>query len=143
MSVLSNKYRLSVIVSRYFVPSHKKILHYGDCAIYLAQRFFCSCGLLHQLQYLDHALATIIFPKFEDELYYQDRGKKKKKSKKETAEAMAILEKVFGPIQKSSFEELKMDYDDYNKILNSCFTKKTFPYCFQRLKAWLKKEVSK
>lgn len=143
MSVFSNKRMLVIIASRYFVSSHKRFLHYGDCAIYLARRPFCSCGLLHQLQYLDYDLATIIFPNFEKDNRTQETGKRKNKNKKETAGAMAILEKVFGPIQKPGFEELKMDYDDYNKILESRFTKKTFPNGFRRLKTWLRKKISK
>jgi hypothetical protein len=67
--------------------------------------------------------------------------RKNKKSKKDIAKAMKLLEDIFGPIQKPSFEELKMDYEDMKKILDTLFTKKMFPGGFRRLEKWLQGEV--
>lgn len=119
----------------------KQILHYGDCEIYCAGKPFCSCGLLHQLHYLDHSFAGIVFPKFESDLSLQTNGKRRR-NKKQEAEAMAILESVFGKMEPPSFLDLKWDYDDYKKLLNNCFTKKEFPRGFNRLDYWLKKKVA-
>lgn len=142
MKIASEIHKVKILIQRYWVECKKQFLHYGDCEIYSARRPFCSCGLLHQLRYLDYALAEIIFPRFSEDLYYQDMGsKRRKKNKKEITEAMKILENVFGPIQKSSFEDLKMDYDDMKKIMDTLFTKKMFPSGFRRLDKWLQGEV--
>jgi hypothetical protein len=143
MKIASEIHKLTTLIKRYWVEGKKQFLHYGDCEIYSAHRSFCSCGLLHQLRYSDYTLAEIVYPRFTDDLYFQDIGsRKKKKSKKETAEAMKLLESVFGPMQKPNYEDLKMDYDDMSKILNTVFTKKMFPGAFRRLENWVKKEVT-
>lgn len=145
MKIASEIHKVEVLIKRYWVECKKQFLHYGDCEIYSARRPFCSCGLLHQLRYLDGVLAEIIFPKYWDDLYYQDMGsrqKQKKKDKKGVEEAVKLLESVFGPMQKPSFEDLKMDYDDMKKILDTLFTKKMFPGGFRRLDKWLRDEVA-
>lgn len=76
-------------------------------------------------------------------MYIQDIGEKRKKPKKETAKAIKLLEGIFGKMQKSSFEDLKMDYDEMFKILNTVFTPKMFPSGFRRLDKWLIEEVKK
>ena len=143
MNVVSQSHALSVIIARYFASSKKQFLHYGDCQIYLARRPFCGCGFLYQLGYLDHALANIIYPKYEKELYLQDTGKVYKRNRKEEAKSLALLEKVFGKIDPPSFEDLKYDYDDYKKILNNCLTQQNFPKGFKALDSWLRKAVAK
>lgn len=145
MKIQSEIYKLGVIKSRYFFASKKQLLHYGDCNIYAGRRPFCGCGLLHQLNYLDYNLANIIYPKYQDDEYLQFHGKRPiKKKSQEEIESLKLLEKIFGPIKtKYSFEELKMDYDDYKKILKAHFTKKLFPICFGELKKWLHNEVAK
>lgn len=144
MQVASEVYKLGILIKRYWVESRKQLLHYGDCEIYSAQRPFCSCGLLHQLGYLDSTLASIVFPKYWDDLHYQDIGshRQKKKSTKKMAETMKLLESVFGKMEKASFEEIKMDYDDMYKIIDTYFTKRNFPSAFKRLDKWLQKEVT-
>jgi hypothetical protein len=143
MQVASEIHKLGILIKRYWVESRKQFLHYGDCEIHSAPRPFCSCGLIHQLRYLDSTLAGIIFPKYWDDLYYQDMGRRrKKKSNAETAEAMKLLESIFGKIEKANFEDIKMDYDDMYKIIDSYFTKRNFPGAFKRLDKWLKKEVT-
>lgn len=158
MNIASQSRNLNTIISRYFVSIHNQLLHYGDCEIYLGIRPFCGCGFLHLLGYLDYNLASIVYPQYENDLYLQDTGKKRRKNKKKDAEAKDILEKVFGKIEDaetkdilekvlgkidSSFEELKYKYNNYEKILNNCFTKKDFPQGFRRLDNWLKKEVAR
>jgi hypothetical protein len=92
---------------------------------------------------MDSTLAGIVFPKYWDDLYYQDMGsRKKKKSNKEVAEAMKLLESVFGKMEKPSFEEVKMDYDDMYKVIDSYFTKRSFPGAFKRLDKWLQEEIT-
>ena len=146
MNLLSEKSKMATLVTRYFVKIHKRFLHYGDCQIYVADRPFCSCGLLHWLRYMDYTLAKIIYPKFEADSCLEATGKKNirltKKRKEEYEQSMKILESVFGPLNRPSLEELKMDYDDMYKVLKF-FPKKAFPGGFRRLKKWLEKEIAK
>lgn len=137
MNLESSKYTLKIIAERYFVKSKKQILHYGDCEIYAADRPFCSCGLLHQLNYLDYTLAKIIYPKFEDDNYLQASGIKRPKARV-SKKTLKMLEKVFGPMPAVNLEELKMDYEDYKKVLISSFGTKAF---IRRLDYWFKKEA--
>lgn len=144
MKIISEIHKITMLISSFFVESRKRFCHYGDCEIYRARKPFCNCGFLYKLNHLDYTLASIIYPQFMDEMYIQDMGERRKnKPKKETAEAMKLLEEVFGKIQKSSFEDLKMDYDEMFKILNTVFTPKMFPSGFRRLDKWLREEVKK
>ena len=92
-------------------------------------------------------MAGIVYPKFWDELYLQDTGewpkKNNRKRKKEMEEGMKILEEVFGKLKRPSLEEIKMEYDDMYKALNSVFSPRMFPSAFKRLEKWLKDEISK
>src|SRR5581483_12173158 len=117
MSIAYQASVLSRIIIRYFDKSHKQIIHYGDCSIYLADRPFCGCGFLHQLYYLNSSLATIVYPKFEKDNYLQATGKKLIKSKKKEAETLAILESVFGKIDPPTISEIKYDYDKFKAVL--------------------------
>ncbi len=143
MSIESQSRILLGIIARYFVPSKKLILHFGDCEIYLADRPFCGCGLLHDLQYLDCTLASIVYPKFNDDDYLQYHGKKKRRNRKKEAESLALLESVFGKIEPPSLEDIKWEYDDMKKILDLCCTHATFPTAFKNLKKWLRKSVNR
>lgn len=146
MQVHSETIKLKALITSYFWQSKKCFLHWGDCNIFSADRPFCSCGLLHRLHHLDYTLANIVYPKFESDMYLQDTGKRYRKSKETASQKAArqILEDVFGPINvKASLEDLKWDYDDMKKVLNTLFTKKMFPSVFKRLERWLQKEVAK
>jgi hypothetical protein len=143
MKIESEIHKLKKLIGSFFVESKKRFCHWGDCRIYSATRTFCDCGLLHRLNHLDYTLAEIVYPEFIDEMYIQDTGSRKKKPKKETDEAMRVLEEVFGKPQKPSFEELKMDYDDMHRVLNTVFSPKMFPGAFKRLDKWLRNEVKR
>lgn len=148
MKLIAEEKYFSILVNRYFVKSKKQILHYGDCNIYAADKPFCSCGLLHWLRYMDYTLVGIIYPRFENDCWLEATGRKRrrqtKKQREEQKSALEILESVFGPLNKErpSLEEIKMDYDDINKILKF-FKKKDFPGGFRRLKRWLEQLVSR
>jgi hypothetical protein len=137
----SNK--LDTIKDRYFFLSKKSVLHYGDCDIYQATRPFCSCGLIYQLNYLDYDFASIIYPKYSDDSYLQDHGKKRRLNKKKDAENKKLFEEVFGILEPPSFEDIKQSYDSYNKALSICFMPKEFPGAFKRLEKWLIKQVER
>jgi hypothetical protein len=145
MNVHSEITKLKNLAKSYFRRDFKRFCHFGDCRIYSSQRPLCDCGLIYRLNHLDCTLASIVYPDFEDQLYTQETGKRKKRkiSKKEMAESMKILEEVFGKIEKSSFEELKMDYDEMYKILDTIFSPRAFPAAFKRLEKWLTNEVKK
>ena len=144
MNIASEVYKISMLVKSFFVESRKRFLHYGDCEIYRAERPFCNCGLLYRLNHLDYTLANIIYPEFENDVCLQETGSRRKKkiTKASQKEALELLEKIFGPRHKPSFEELKMDYDDMHKVLNTLFTEKMFPSAFRRLEKWIQKEVN-
>jgi hypothetical protein len=143
MNIHGQTTTLSKIIARYFVSSRKAILHHGDCDIYRADRPFCGCGLIHDLNYLDFTLAEIVYPKFMDDAYLQQHGKKKRRNKKKDAECIALLESVFGKIEPPCLEDIKLDYDDLSKILDICCTKTSFPSAYRNLKKWLHKKVSR
>jgi len=132
---------LDIIKDRYFLSSKKCILHYGDCDIYQATRPFCSCGLIYQLNHLNYDLASIIYPKYSDDSYLQDHGKKRRINKKKDAENKKLFEAIFEIFESPSFENIKCSYDSYLKILNQCFKNKDFPSVFKRLNKWLMKQV--
>lgn len=137
--------KLKSLVTSYFRGDLKRFCHCGDCRIYSANRPLCDCGLIYRLGHIDHTLAAIIYPEFDMELYIQETGKKKypKYNKKKMAEAMELLEKIFGKIEKPSLEALKMDYDEMYKIIDAVFSPKMFPAAYRRLKKWLADEVRK
>lgn len=133
------------IKKRYFCHRKKEFLHFGDCSIYSAGRPFCSCGLLHELGWLDFNFSMMLYPKFEADDYLQTMGKKK--PKKETVnqkKAKELLEQIFGKIGlRQSFEDIKFEYDEYKKILKSILSKKECPGAYKRLNLWLTKELTK
>lgn len=145
MNIHSEINKLKTLIKSYFREDHKRFCHFGDCRIYSGTRTLCDCGLLYCLTHLDCTLATIIYPDFEAELYIQETGSKKypKQSKKQMAESMKLLEEVFGKIEKPSFEELKMDYDEMYKVLDTVFSPRMFPSAFKRLEKWLAAEIKK
>jgi len=145
MNIHAEINKLTTLIKSYFVAQHKRFCHYGDCRIYSATRSLCDCGLIYRLSHIDCTLASIVYPEFEEELYIQETGEKRarKVSKKERAEAMALLEKVFGKIEKSTLEELKMDYDEMFKIIDTVFSRRMFPGAYKRLDKWLAKEIKK
>lgn len=142
-SITSQSYLLNIIKDRYFCSSKKNFIHYGDCDIYQANRPFCSCGLIYQLNQIDYDLASIIYPKYANDSYLQDHGKRRRISKKEEAENQKFLESIFGKFNSPSFEEVKYDYNFYEKVLFNCFRKKEFPGAFSRLNKWVREQVNK
>jgi hypothetical protein len=141
-----NIHHLKLIKDRYFASCKKEILHFGDCEIYINRRNFCGCGLLHDLAYLDHGFACILYKKYEDEIYLQSCGKKKpKKETPKMKEAVRLLEAVFGKIGlRNDLTDIKFTYDEYKSTLKKMFpTKKEFPGAYKRLKLWLQKELAK
>jgi len=137
--------RLKTLIKSYFREDFKRFCHYGDCRIYSVTRPLCDCGLLYRLGHIDSTLARLIYPDFEDQLYLQETGKMKhpKQTKKQIAEAMKLLEEVFGKIEEPSFEEIKMDYDEMYKVINTVFSPRMFPAVFKRLEKWLANEVNR
>jgi hypothetical protein len=70
------------ICDRYYSTEIKDIVHFFDCHIFAARRTFCSCGLIHDLEYLDYCLARVLYKKFDEDLYKHEGGRKRKLSKK-------------------------------------------------------------
>lgn len=141
--VTSQSTILDTIKNRYFSYSKKSLIHYGDCDIYQANRPFCSCGLLYQLNHLDYYLAEIVYPQYNDDGYLQDHGKKKRINKKKEAETKKLFEAVFGVLEPPALEDIKDDYELYKKVLNACFAQKEFPSVFKRLDKWIVTQVNK
>jgi hypothetical protein len=137
------------IAARYFVTSKKQFLHHGDCYIFRLKKAFCNCGLLLDLERLDLAFANILYAKYDDDVYLQERGKPRSKATKsdlkKQEEIKKILEDVFGKVDgRLSFEEIKLLHDEYKRTLKSIFPRKTdCPGVYARLGEWLKKEISK
>jgi hypothetical protein len=74
-SMNENK-KLTEIRNRYFRSVIKRkdglITHHGDCDIHNAKEIYgfatCTCGLLHDLQWINYRLAEKIYPNFGTEL---------------------------------------------------------------------------
>lgn len=72
--------QLRAIKNRYFRPviayPDGYLTHHGDCEIHRAKEMYvfapCTCGLLHDLRWLEWTLAEKIYPKFGDELMKSD-----------------------------------------------------------------------
>ncbi len=145
MNVHSEINKLNILIKSWFREDLKRFCHFGDCRVYSATRPLCDCGMMYRLSHLDTNLANIVYPEFETELYLQETGNREypKQSKKQIAESMRLLEEVFGKIEKPSFEELKMDYDEMYNILDTVFSPRMFPGAFKRLKNWLTAEIKK
>lgn len=126
--------QLSSIKNRYFRPviANKDgiIVHYADCDIYQAKEIYgfapCTCGLLHDLNWIDFRLAEKIYPNFGTELtksemtweeeknwvpsskedidkFFEDNGivvhnieDVQQELKEEDKEHWSIIEKIFG-----------------------------------------------
>jgi len=52
------------------------LVHHGDCDIHRAKEMHsfaaCTCGLLHDLRWLEWSLVEKMYPKFGDELVHSD-----------------------------------------------------------------------
>lgn len=144
MNNLTYKWKIASINRRYFVsiPNNKNssVRHFADCNIYAVKRRFCSCGLIHDLQYLDFALAKIIYEKYEKDLTIHEGRKNLSKRKQE--ECIKILEEVFGKFKKPNIEDIKEDYDLYKKLLKTTWSKAIYPQVFNRLELWLKEQLA-
>lgn len=111
------KKTLNTIFNRYFFQN--KVLHHFDCNIYRRQDVcFCSCGLLHDLEYLDdYDLMTLIFPDYHKHFYLQENQRDIEDESPEDLqmreeECSKLLSEVFGPIKVDKFfrEEKLAEY---------------------------------
>jgi hypothetical protein len=72
--------RLEQLRDRYFRPviAHPEghLVHMGDCETHRAMEVYkyapCTCGLLHDLRYIDHTLAKKILPSMDEDESRQD-----------------------------------------------------------------------
>jgi hypothetical protein len=77
--ILSNgeKEMIAAIRARYFrvviASPEGAIVHHGDCKFY-DHSHVCTCGLLHDLNYLTADTATAIYSPFWKEWMTHDRG---------------------------------------------------------------------
>jgi len=132
---------LNAIRYRYFWGN--KIHHFGDCRIFRGLPYkFCSCGLLHDLEaLLPMPYVKIIYPKYWDEFHLQEMQEMPPPKEQSPTKEEQLLEKVFGPIPKSSPEEIKMDYNEMKRDITEVFND-TFPSALDRLEEWYKNQLS-
>lgn len=143
MNIWTDLNNVSRIRSRYFHGYINEITHSMDCSIYShdghGQRgHFCDCGLLHDLRWIDYGLAEVLYEKYEQDLYLHEIGEKKPKVNIEEYEkTMKILEAAFGPVEKSTKEDIEEQYDYMKKVLRGVFPD-DFTNGYKRLDAWYK-----
>lgn len=133
--------RLEQIRDRYFraVIAHPEghLVHFGDCETHRAMEMYkyapCTCGLLHDLRYIDHSLAMKIFPNMEKDESKQEamvpghRYWTGPPSEEERAEMKAILDKTFPPENRigptmEEYEELeKRDWSLIEEVFGKPF----------------------
>jgi hypothetical protein len=93
--------KLKDVRDRYFRSVIKfptgHLTHFGDCEIHRSMEVygyaFCSCGLLHDLRWIDSGLADKLYPKQYEELGRQNIGPKL--TPEEIAANMQVIEAAF------------------------------------------------
>lgn len=91
---------LKRIKDRYYreVIGGKMVTHFGDCRIYSAEAF-CSCGLLHELDYINLFLADAIYPNYNEDILIQEK----------------ITETFYGSGIEPTWEGDEKEYEDLKK----------------------------
>jgi len=130
----SEKHYLYEIRKRFGIRTR----HFGDCKIYRANKPFCDCGLLHDLQHIGFDLAKIIYTPYEKDLAKEEGAKKL--TAKERKETEQILEDVFGSIPKPTLIEIKYRYDEMKKLIRDAYGIYRVPNMKRRLDYHLKKK---
>jgi len=112
MNIWTQLNHVGNIRSRYFHGYVNEITHSMDCSIYSCnghgQRgYFCECGLLHDLRWLDFGLAEVLYGKYEQDLYLHEIGEEKPEINLEESEKIIkLLEDTFGPCENLTKEEI-------------------------------------
>lgn len=120
--------RLEAIRRRYFrtTMNGKKVVHSEMCAVYGGASqpfFFCSCGLLHDLDmyFGPSAIADSIFPAYSGEIYRQLEQEEMPPPKPLNPEHERLLRDIFGDSGRPTVEQIELDYLSDRSDLLSVF----------------------
>lgn len=123
MSFYNMKAAYEKIKSRY-MRSSGHVGHHGDCHIYRADYPHCSCGLIHDLNWIRHPEA--VYDKFVKDHVISEGGTWKEdhefteEEKKKSAEEMKLLEGLFGKPEPEDPHEFDADIALIKSVFGYC-----------------------
>jgi hypothetical protein len=140
------KMALEAIKNRYFRPVMARqeglLVHHGDCHIHQSKEDCgmcpCTCGLLHDLQWLPTSVIDKIYPKFQDDqsksLTTWEQEQEINDRPPDYEGLQGLLDQVFGPQPEVTQEEWDAYYEEQKydwRVIESVFGKEYVQYLIE------------